>query len=391
MKSTPDLVSELQQTSNQNVFIMMRYRTSPHFKEIEDCIRETLSKYGLIARLAKDRAIVDDLWENIILYMRHSRFGVALFEDIDEREFNPNISLELGYMYALGKRCLLLKEKRMPRLPTDIYGRIYRDFDALNLLSSIGKQIREWCEKDLQLRPIGKEPKSLQFQAKDGLYLPDNYPDIGFYKIDRVVFSEEYKEMGIPDLGSPNNSIEWFRRNKQIYTMLMRNKKVIGYCNVMPLKEPAFQSILDGRLSDGDIPAPMVRQFGQPGAYKMYFSSVAILPKHRENSVAFRTLRTAFFNKLLTLAQDEEIYITDFVAIALNDDGRSLCTSFGMNFLKHNESHGDVYHLNLLTHGAGSRSKELRMLYNEYVKLGLVDKTTMNSKGRDTEKGEADQ
>ena len=88
---------------------MMRYRTSPHFKEIEDCLRDTLSEFGLIARLAKDRAIVDDLWENIVLYMRHSRFGIALFEDIDEREFNPNISLELGYMYALGKRCLLLK------------------------------------------------------------------------------------------------------------------------------------------------------------------------------------------------------------------------------------------------------------------------------------------
>jgi len=139
MKSSSITVSARQQTSNQNVFVMMHYRSDSHFKEIEDCIRESLSEYALVARLAKDRAIVDDLWENIVLYMKHSRFGIALFEDIDEREFNPNISLELGYMYALGKRCLLLKEKRMPRLPTDIYGRIYRDFDVLNLRSSIEK------------------------------------------------------------------------------------------------------------------------------------------------------------------------------------------------------------------------------------------------------------
>jgi hypothetical protein len=160
MESITALLSELQQTSNQNVFVMMRYRSTPHFQEIEESIRETFSEYGLVARLAKDRAVVDDLWENIVLYMKHSRFGVAIFEDIDEREFNPNISLELGYMYALGKRCLLLKEKRMPRLPTDIYGRIYRDFDALNLRSSLEKQIREWCKIDLQLSPIGQYPKT---------------------------------------------------------------------------------------------------------------------------------------------------------------------------------------------------------------------------------------
>ena len=57
----------------------------------------------MIARFAKDRALVDGLWDNIVLYMRHCRFGLVVFEDIDEREFNPNISLELGYMYALGR------------------------------------------------------------------------------------------------------------------------------------------------------------------------------------------------------------------------------------------------------------------------------------------------
>ncbi|GEM_PF-5955272 len=80
------------------------------------------------------------------------------------------------------------------------------------------------------------------------------------------------------------------------------------------------------------------------------------------------------------MAQDDKIYITDIVAIALNDDGRSLCKYFGMNFLKPNVSQGDVYHLNLLTHGAGSRRKELRTLYDKYVELGLVEETAMISK-----------
>ncbi len=95
---------------------------------------------------------MDDLWENIVLYMQHSRYGIVIFEDIEDRDFNPNISLELGFMYALKKRCLLLKEKRMPRLPTDICGRIYRNFDSYNIATSIESEIRNWCVNDLGLQ-----------------------------------------------------------------------------------------------------------------------------------------------------------------------------------------------------------------------------------------------
>ena len=152
----PGSLSEIQKTADRNVFVMMRYRSANHFVQIELSIRKALSHYGLIARLAKDGSVADDLWENITHYMRYSRFGIAVFEDIDEREFNPNISLELGYMYAMNKRCLLLKEKRMPRLPIDICGRIYRDFDALDIQTSIQEQVAEWCSKDLALMPIGE-------------------------------------------------------------------------------------------------------------------------------------------------------------------------------------------------------------------------------------------
>ena len=172
MTTNSKYLTELQQTSNSNVFIMMRYRRlNPHFIEIEECIRKTLKLYGLIGRLAKDSAIVDDIWGNIVLYMEQCRFGIVVYEDIDEREFNPNISLELGYMYATGKRCLLLKEERMPRLPTDICGKIYKDFDALNLSSSIEKQIHEWCKNDLGLKIIDE---SLQLTTKHTEIIYDN-------------------------------------------------------------------------------------------------------------------------------------------------------------------------------------------------------------------------
>ena len=150
-RKSDSLLAELQRTSDRNAFVMMRYREEQHFKLIESSIRHSLKNFGLIARFAKDSALVDGLWDNIVLYMRHSRFGVVVFEDIDEREFNPNVSLELGYMYALGRRCLVLKERRMPLRPTDICGKLYRNFDVLALPDSISEQIEQWCENDLAL------------------------------------------------------------------------------------------------------------------------------------------------------------------------------------------------------------------------------------------------
>lgn len=152
-----ELLLALQKTTNQNAFVMMRYRPIQHFSEIETCIRNTLKEFDLIARLAKDGALVHGLWGNLEIYMKYSRFGIAVFEDIDERDFNPNIPLELGYMLALGKRCLILKERRMPLLPTDILGLIYRPFDVLNLRSTLRQELRDWCGRDLGLQ---RKPKS---------------------------------------------------------------------------------------------------------------------------------------------------------------------------------------------------------------------------------------
>lgn len=148
------LTEDLRGQFDRNVFVMMRYRSSTHFLKVECAIRDSLLKYGLIARLAKDCAISDDLWEKIKLYMQYSRLGIAVFEEIDERDFNPNISLELGFMYGLSRRCLLLKDSRMPRLPTDTCGKIYRDFDIHDLSNSIESQVSEWCERDLGLKLI---------------------------------------------------------------------------------------------------------------------------------------------------------------------------------------------------------------------------------------------
>jgi hypothetical protein len=129
-----------------NVFIMMRYGTSDYFGAIERTIKNTLSRYRLFGHLARDQALAPALWDNIRIHMDSSRFGIAVFEDIDERYFNPNVSLELGYMLARRCECLLLKECRMNALHTDLCGRLYHEFDALDAAGTVPACIEGWLD-----------------------------------------------------------------------------------------------------------------------------------------------------------------------------------------------------------------------------------------------------
>jgi protein-tyrosine-phosphatase len=77
------------------------------------------------------------------------KLGIAVFDQLQTGGFNPNISLEIGYMLAGGSVPLLLKERCLPSLPSDIVGKLYREFDIKNLEVTIKKAMRGW------LRDIG--------------------------------------------------------------------------------------------------------------------------------------------------------------------------------------------------------------------------------------------
>jgi hypothetical protein len=137
----------------KNVFIMMKFKSTPQFDEITQAIRQGLRKYGLWGIRADDKAYSDDLWLNVRAYMWACNYGVAVFEDIDERSFNPNVALEYGFMMALGRRVLLLKEERMPRLPTDITGKLWKPFSVFDIETTITQQIDLWAI-DIGLSPV---------------------------------------------------------------------------------------------------------------------------------------------------------------------------------------------------------------------------------------------
>jgi hypothetical protein len=57
-------------------------------------------------------------------------------------------------MLGLGKRCLLLKEKRLPKLPSDIVGHLYKPWDAFDATNTVSGEVTRWLRTDLGLAPI---------------------------------------------------------------------------------------------------------------------------------------------------------------------------------------------------------------------------------------------
>jgi len=137
-----------------NVFAMTRFpepgvKTDPVAESI-DVARDVCKLHGLELHLASDRAMDDDLWTNVAAHMWASRYGIGFFEDRVNKGLNYNLTVEVGSMLILGRRCALLKDTTIEKLPTDFVGRIYKEVD-LDDPSSTGRALHTWIRDDLGL------------------------------------------------------------------------------------------------------------------------------------------------------------------------------------------------------------------------------------------------
>lgn len=119
--------------------------------------REVCASHQLQFHLASDRAMHDDLWTNIAAHMWGSRYGVAFFEDlaVPKRGINYNLTIEVGGMLMTGRRCALLKDESIERMPTDLVGQIYKPV-RLRDLATVRKALHGWIRDDLGLGPCSE-------------------------------------------------------------------------------------------------------------------------------------------------------------------------------------------------------------------------------------------
>jgi len=125
-------------------FLMMKFGRTPAHSRIVDSVAQALLNSGIAALRADEREYHAELYFNILTYMHGCAFGVAIFERLEGDEFNPNVSLEVGYMLGLGKRVCLLKDRTLKGLHADLVGKLYREFDPQNPERSIPDQLDLW-------------------------------------------------------------------------------------------------------------------------------------------------------------------------------------------------------------------------------------------------------
>ncbi len=127
-------------------FIMMKFDDTRLQNELIKTIKTEGNKLGISFIRADDKPYADELLPNIRTYMHGCGFGIAIFERLTSDIFNPNVSLEVGYMMAMKKPILFLKDGTLPKLHTDLVSKLYEEFDIQNPEKSIPKILTKWLK-----------------------------------------------------------------------------------------------------------------------------------------------------------------------------------------------------------------------------------------------------
>jgi hypothetical protein len=140
----------------RNVFIMMPF-TTPRTDQIYKTIVRAIEHYGLIPLRADLKTFVPVLWWNIQTYMVGSSYGIAIYEPEGDIPFNPNVSIEAGFMLALDHQVLLLANQKLDRLPVDFSGHVYRRFDEDDVENSVYRAVSDWITRDISYVNYGNK------------------------------------------------------------------------------------------------------------------------------------------------------------------------------------------------------------------------------------------
>lgn len=147
----PEIAKEIEafnadHKGKKTAFIIMQFSKTNAHDKIVQTIKDTLNNHGIVGLRADDKEYADDLFANIKTYMHCCDFGIGVFERILEDNFNPNVSIEVGYMMGLRKNVCLLKDQTLKNLPTDLTGKLYKEFDPQDVEKTLPDQLEKWMK-----------------------------------------------------------------------------------------------------------------------------------------------------------------------------------------------------------------------------------------------------
>jgi len=125
-------------------FLVMRFAQGKPFQQIVEVIKRTAEKHGLAVMRADENDFHLDLLGNVRTLLHGCSFGIVIYERIETNEPNANVGLEVGYLMAMNKPVLLLKDKSVTALQSDLAGKLYKNFDPYEPDKTIPDQLTNW-------------------------------------------------------------------------------------------------------------------------------------------------------------------------------------------------------------------------------------------------------
>lgn len=126
-------------------------------EEIYKAIERSLDDHGLIPLRADKHSFAPALWWNVVTYMIGSSYGVVVYEPKDTITFNPNVSIEAGFMSALDKQVLFLSNGYQKSLPVDFSGHLFKTFSPSKIQDTISSAISDWILHDISYFNYGNK------------------------------------------------------------------------------------------------------------------------------------------------------------------------------------------------------------------------------------------
>jgi hypothetical protein len=125
-------------------FIMMQFGQTRAHREITEAVRSGLRAHGIEGVRADGKRYHDHLFYNVLTYLHGCGLGMAIYERIEAETYNPNVALEVGYLFALRKPVCLLKDRTLTTLPADLVGQLYDPFDPQDPAGTIPPLVSKW-------------------------------------------------------------------------------------------------------------------------------------------------------------------------------------------------------------------------------------------------------
>lgn len=125
-------------------FIMMQFGQTRAHVEITEAVRSGLAACGIEGVRADGKRYHDNLFYNVLTYMHGCGLGMAIYERIETQAPNPNVALEVGYLFAMRKPVCLLKDQTLDTLHADLVGQLYDPFDPQDPARTIPPLVSKW-------------------------------------------------------------------------------------------------------------------------------------------------------------------------------------------------------------------------------------------------------